>query len=791
VRVLLLIPLLCAAAPAMPGEREILARWAEAGPAERRELRRELDRIGRERRFVEARCVLVEIGERTYTLAELFREILEPALVTPTVPRRDDDLGLKEVHRNARVAIAKLRGVHKPPAPVGTATLNLLLGYASDCLDAWRLPPRVRLQIFMDVMRNVREIEDRVQPDARTGWIVHEGILPALLGMARRFRDDPRIREAVSEAASLLSLPSVLDEGAQAQLAALASGSHARTILVRAYRRGRLDDLGIAALARSVIAESRDDDAFLTGAAPMLLELLNDRHVAANLRGEIVDLVLRRMAPIEPLQATARELLAAAFGGPPRTLKEYASLRAAKPGPLARPQGGEEFRFLQVVLLRPRADRPPRPVRVIRADVRMYEPIQTAAREFIGVLVASHDGDHADFLGPSPGLRGIPDNRLLRRTLVLERIAIHTFGARAEELELCVALPHDGSEPVPVQGAQLDHVLDLIRGRLERTRDASENAALAELLVRIGTPAARAMALRFARKADDATSLLEMVEKGDARAANALLARIRALTPAEVERALAALLAVRDAAIAGKVRELAASAPIDLAAPAGDALLKAGDPAGVRALLKHEDPFARLAGAGLALRLTPLAGGLRVIPEKKVPVDELAKLAGEAFPKKMPSAWRRLGRWLPDAIRNPDGVSTQRSSYDQLVGKMFPDQFAATWTKWVENGDRSKDWPRVIPYLLDPENPGREMRAAGLERLLDAFEKRAGKDPVRRAWVDSLTILVVVQSGVEFETELLEMADARLRRVAGKDTPPGARRKPGLYWPIWAAGDAR
>ncbi|MHC4846845.1 MAG: hypothetical protein ACYTEG_00145 [Planctomycetota bacterium] len=789
-RVLVLIPLLCTAVLAAPSESEILARWPDAGPGERVVLRRELRRLDRERRFVEARCVLVPFGKRAYSLAELFTEFLEPALVTETNPQRDDELGLVQAHREALAALESLRVVHKAPTPVGTATLNLLLGYARDTLDAWRIPPRVRLRIFMEVMRNVRDLEERVRPDARTGWIVHESIMPALLGMARRFRGDPRIRESVSEAASLLSLPSVLDEGSQAQLASLASGSHARTILLRAYRRGRLDDLGVGALARSVVAQAKDDDAFIAGAAPLLLELLADANVAAGVRGDIVDVVLRRMAPIAPLQPAARELLAAAYGGPSRSLVESIARRKARRGPVARPVGGEEFRFLQVVLMRPRPGRPPEPVRVVRTDVRPYQPIHAAGRDFVGILVTSKDGQHADFLGPSPGLRGVPDNRLLRRTLVLERIAIHAYGARGEELELCVALPRDGSEPVPVVGARLDHVLDLIRGRLERTHDASENAALAELLVRIGTQAARAMAVRFARKADDASSLLEMLEQGDARAAKTLLARIRALTPAEIERAFAALLSTRDEQITAKVLALARKARIDLAVPAGDALLKAGDASGVRALLQHEDKYARLAGAGLALRLTPLAGGLRIIPSEEVSADALAKLAAEAFPAKMASPWRRLGRWLPVAIRTPDTITTQRSHYDTL-GKLSPAQFSTVWAQRLEKGERSKDWPRVIPYLLDPVNPGREMRPAALRKLLDALEARAQTDPVRRAWIDSLTILVVVQSGLEFETDLLELADRRLRRVAGKQAPTGARRKPGLYWPIWAAGDAR
>jgi len=559
VRVLAAFPLLVAAAVAAPGERELIARWADAEPGERLLLRRRIESMGRERRFVEARCVLVPFRGRRYTLAELFGEILEPALSTPPPDRERPGNGGEEdppIHDLAIGALEALRGVHRAPAPVGPATLNLLLAYARDALDAWRLPPRLRLRIFSEVLKNVRDLEDRVAPDARTGWILEQGILPSLFGTARRFRHDEKVVEQVSEAASLLSMPSVLDAGTQARIASLVRGADTRAMLQRAYRRGQLDDLGVAALARSVVAQGSDDDAYVAGAAPLLLELLGDRNVLPAMRGRIVDLVIERMAPVAPLRSAAVELLAAAYGEPPRSLDQSIARRKENPGPVPRPEGGETYRFLQVVLLRADPGAPPEPVRVVRRDVRFHEPIRAAGSEFVGVLVPAAGGRHADFLGPSPGLRGVPDNRLLRRTLVLERIAIRTFGARAEEIELCVALPRDASEPVPADGARLSHVLDLIRGRLERTQDAGENAALADLLVRIGTPAARAMAIRFARGADDATSLLALLEKGDASAAQPLLDRIGALDDAERERAFAALLALRDdgvAALPGRV----------------------------------------------------------------------------------------------------------------------------------------------------------------------------------------------------------------------------------------------
>ena len=52
-----------------------------------------------------------------------------------------------------------------------------------------------------------------------------------------------------------------------------------------------------------------------------------------------------------------------------------------------------------------------------------------------------------------------------RRRLQLERISIRTFGPRGEEIELCVTLPEDASEPVPVDGATLGQVVDLVGTR--------------------------------------------------------------------------------------------------------------------------------------------------------------------------------------------------------------------------------------------------------------------------------------------------------------------------------------
>ena len=80
-----LLLLLATVVSAHPGltEAEILSRWDEAGPEERRRMGLALDRIQRARRFVEARPILIRFGDKSYTLAELFQEILEPPLAQP------------------------------------------------------------------------------------------------------------------------------------------------------------------------------------------------------------------------------------------------------------------------------------------------------------------------------------------------------------------------------------------------------------------------------------------------------------------------------------------------------------------------------------------------------------------------------------------------------------------------------------------------------------------------------------------------------------------------------------
>jgi hypothetical protein len=794
-RAFLLILLAAAAATAGPGpsESEILDRWDDAGPDDRRRMRAALERFERERRFSRARPIVVRLDGKPRTLAEVFLEILDPALRTPVAPEGPNDLGLAEVHRSALAALAVLRAAYAAPAPVRTGTLNLLLAYAYDAATAPDLTADVRLRFFSEAMRTARALRGRVKPDARTRFLIRNRLVPALLGMRRRAvgAKFKRTRELVAEAATLLYMPSILDADARRQLAPLTRGRESRDLLVRAHREGNLDRLGLVALARSVAAQTRDDGAFAAGAAPQVLELLLDRTLPQRERGALLDAALAQLGGLEAYRPTVTDLCAAGFGEPPSGLDAFRSRRAGeKPEPLVLPRPERRYRFLRVVLVQP-PGRPPAVTSVLRIDApffsALYERHPSGGRQFVGVLVPSEGGRHADFLGPAPRTAG-PDPRLLRRTLRLERIAVTTFGKRGEILELCVALPEDGSEPVPRQGANTSHVLALVAARLSRAADDEELADLIRLLGRIDTAEARALAARFAARPTAAVELLAIAERGDKEAARSLLGRIGLLENLELrERALAAAVG---AGLRAEVRDLCAHADVGTAALAGDALMGAGDVAGVRVLLKHKNRYARACGTSLALRLTPLAGSLRVEPEDASTVGEVARLCRGAFAKSEGGAWFRYGHWLSQALLKPDRARKKRVSLSAVpVGKekIAPHQFHQYCLAILEKEEHKAFRPGLVAFVLDPAKPGWGMSAAALTEVLDAIERRLDDPAVKKAWVDALIVLACVQHGIEVQQELLELAQVRLSKLAGGKSPPGTKRKPGVYWPIWAA----
>jgi hypothetical protein len=794
--VLFLILLAAAAAVAGPSEAEILDRWDDAGPDERRRMRSALEQYERERRFSRARPIVVRLDGRPHTLAEVFLGVLDPALHTPVDPEGPNDLGLTDVHRKALAALGILRDAYSAPAPVRTGTLNLLLAYAYEAATSPELTADSRLRFFSEAIRSARTLQGRVKPDARTRFLIRNRLVPALLGMRRqavgvKFE---RTRELVAEAATLLYMPSILDADARRALAPLTRGRESRTLLVRAHREGNLDRLGLVALARSVAAQTRDDGAFAAGAAPQVLELLLEESLPPRERGALLDAALAQLAGLAAYRPTVTDLCAAAFGEPPAPLDAFRRRRAAeKPEPLVLPRPERRYRFLRVVLVQPRG-RAPQVMSVLRLDVplfsALYERHPSGGRQFVGVLVPSKGGAHADFLGSAPRAAG-PDPRLLRRTLLLERIAVTTFGKRGEILELCVALPEDGSEPVPAEGANTAHVLALVAARLSLAADDAELADLIRLLGRIDTPEARALAARFANRATAVVELLPIAERGDKQAARALLERVDMLEDLELrERALAA--AVR-AGLKADVAKLCAHEDVGTAVLAGDALMGAGDVAGVRVLLSHKNRYARACGTSLALRLTPLAGRIRVEPEDASTVEEVARLCRGAFTKREGGAWFRYGHWLSQALLRPERARKKRVSLSSVpVGKekIPPAQFHQYCLAILDKDEHKAFRPGLVAFVLDPSKPGWGMSDVALNEVLDAIERRLNDPAVRKAWIDALIVLACVQHGIEVQQEFLELAQVRLSKLAGAKAPAGTKRKPGVYWPIWAAREA-
>jgi len=795
--------LLCFVLPAAaepPSIVDILSRWDDASPEERRRMSVTLNRLERARRFVDARPVVLAVGKTTYTLAALFQAVLDPALETPLEPQAVTDLGLTDLHRLALKALEELRTAFAAPRPVHAGTVNLMLDYAYRSLTAGTLSLRARVRFFAEAIRNVRALEGRVEPDLRTRWLLHHRLLPTLVGIARRTRRDEGMRDILADAATLLYLPALLDRQAQEMLAPLTRGRESRKLLLRAYRHGALDRLGVAALARGVVARTNDDGAFAAGAAPLILELLCDSRVRPRERRALLDAAIAQLGGLGPFGGTLVDLAAVAYGGPPLPLPRYREERKGER--LVVPaESRRVYRFLRVLMIQA-PGKPPRVTRVDRIDAPRFRPVRGAADHrggggrFVGVLVPAAGGDRgaADFLGPAPQ-EVVRDHRLLRRRLRLERIAIAEYGSRGEVVELCATLPEDESEPVPERGATLSHVLDLIEARLVRSAEPEERVDLVRLLGRIGTPRANALAARFARKGGAVVALLEIAENGDKGAARSLLRRLGEIDLLQRERAFAAAV---NAGLNDSVARFCKAADVGTAALAGDALMAAGDVRGISLLLTHQSRYVRAVGAALALRLTPFAGGFRLQAGEQE-MEGIARACGAAFTDQDGGAWMRCGRWLRDSLLHPEKTRMRRLKFAMVrVGKeeLTPSRFqrycVAIFTKDRFTANR----PATVAFLLTPYKPGHGIDAEPLAEALDAVEsgcldKTPSGRALRQAYTDALIVLACVQHGIELQPELSKLAHARLSKLAGGKAPPGTRRKPGVFWPIWAASGAR
>ena len=145
------------------------------------------------------------LEDRLHPVVEgLFVDLLEPALETAPLPQtgRDEELGPKEIHRRALFALQQLRQAYASPGAVGSGTLNLLLEHAYASLHAQDLTPRVRLRFFLETMRNVRDLDGRAIPDARSRWLIRNKLLPALIGFAGYGDTAPAVAAYRDEAAA-------------------------------------------------------------------------------------------------------------------------------------------------------------------------------------------------------------------------------------------------------------------------------------------------------------------------------------------------------------------------------------------------------------------------------------------------------------------------------------------------------------------------------------------------------------------------------------------------------------
>jgi len=780
-------------------ERVILRAWDSADAAERCAMLSRLRAIEHARRFVDARPVLVPFEGRTWTLDGLFGEVLEPALDTPTtVPadRGDVQPVLDELRVRALNALQALRDAYAPPAPVSTGTLNLLLGYAADALSAPALASGPRLRIFGASVDALRVLDGRVVPDLRSAWLVRTRLLPALTALARDAERDRALEQAVSEAAAQFFMPSILDPAAQARLAPLTRGVHSRRLLERAYRDGALDEMGVAALARSTALEASGDPTWLAGAAPLLLELLCDPMVTPHERAQLAEVVRTKMAASPPLRDTARELLAAALDVAPAPLEELSARCAAAGDRLPRPDAtGQRVRFLRVVMVQEERELPPGIVGVVRLDATRSQPLRVTtasggAGRFVGVLVPSDQPGEIDFLGPPPTLGERIDNRLLRRPLRGERISVMEFGTRSEGMELCAALPEDASEPVPVEGAGLANVVDLIDRRLAIASDPGERADLIALLVRVGTLEARRTAIARARTPAGTAALLPLVERGDEDAAVALLRAVDGQPLETRERLYEAALLHGSERIHARMEELVRGADVGSACLAADALLSHGDPSGVEALMEHPSREARACAAALALRLSPLAGNLRVTVDDPAALDRVRRRAATLFPAGEGKWWARFGTWLARVLADDAALMEARRDHKPLYlgqRQVAAFEFAVACTEAVKAGEARELWGSLVYLLLSPVDPGAGIAEGDLAKLLDALQARVGDGVPETLWDESLLILVCAQHALKEDTWVLSLAQDRLARRAGLPLPPGVLRKPGVYWPIWFA----
>ena len=118
-----------------------------------------------------------------------------------------------------------------------------------------------------------------------------------------------------------------------------------------------------------------------------------------------------------------------------------------------------------------------------------------------------------------------------------------------------------------------------------------------------------------------------------------------------------------------------------------------------------------------------------------------------------------------------------------------PKEFVEYYVRKIDADEiPGKVMAKLAVWLLSPWDPGRGLDMRNLKLIFRALRAKTGKHPdLRRALVDSLTILASAQAGIEMQPEYLDFAHDELTRLAGFTVPPEAKRQAGVFWPIWAA----
>lgn len=758
----------------------ILAALDEADAEERQEMLRRLRDAEESRRFMEARPVLVPFDGALRTVEELLGT-LPPALAP--APSEEEDPGVlwTEPHERARAALEAIRAAYADPRPVGPGTVGLFLSIIARVLDAPGVDLRVRLRLLFEALSLLRSVEGRAAPDAYGRFLLREEIVPAVAGLAREWRGDRQFGHLTADAAAQLYLPAFLDDDALESLSSSAGSASRESARLKSLRRGALSPDERVAFARSVCAQAADDPAFCASSAPILLELLADPTLPRGERAAIVAVALDRMANFPPLLPAALDLLSVAFGEAPRSVEAYAADRDKVPD--AAPREGK-VRLLQLLLLKSR-DRPPYVVRALREDVAPLAPVyaldRLGDRRFVGVVAPGARG--YDLVGPAPGFLSQQDARLLRRPL--DRVTVAVFGTEREELELTVALRDGEEEPVSIASPTVASLVAFVRARLAAAADGEERRGLVRFLVRIDLHEARDLAVESARDPATVAELLPLLERGHLPAARALLAALGALEADARARVLAAISGTGDESLRDLVRGRCREGAPALAASCAQALLATGDTSGVKALLARKEPALRALAAGLALRTTTLAGGMRVTPEPPIATMEVAG----AFRREDGAIWVDYAAFLRRAFDKPEEVLRERRNHCSLYHgdqRVTEAAFADSYRKDVER--KRIDAPmigKLVWFVLHPEDPGRGIPREALDRLLDALEKRAlADDRIRERWIQSLLLLACVQYGMEQGEAFFGLALDRLARIPG--APPRDAGLPAFV--EWAAG---